>query len=414
MAKSNIFRDGFTLLGGNAWAQGIAFVAYLALGRLYAPADFAQFNVFYSYIEVFIILSTCKYELSIIVAETDREAMASARLALRLNAVVSLLLISLVWLLPLPKGVALMIPFMVFFCGTSRVYAQLFNRFRRFGEIAVSEIVTSTSGVLAKIVLAFSSLLHGMGLPLGTVLGKAVGNVNLLLRLHRLPLPSGTTRQERIQVARKFRNFPLFNMPKEFLSSFSHNLPFLWLALYFRDNPAVGLFALATLFFRPVNILNGLFEKLLYVRIAERVRSGEPIAGPLRRFLLWLNAAAIPLFLILFLWAEPLCVFLFGSQWQGIGYYVRCLVPWLVVSLSSTSLSFLANVFGRQRQEFRFYLLLLLLRAGAMLYGILTRNYSVAILLFSLSGAFVGLMLLVWYLLLVRGYQPRAEEEKVK
>lgn len=414
MKLPKIVKDGATLISGNVWGQSMAFVAYLVLARLYTPADFAVYNIFYSYIEVLIIVSTCKYELSIVVADHDREAAATARLALRLNAAVSLVLltaIAAIYLLTparshaLPAAIALLIPPMVFFCGTTRVYTSLFNRFTKFGQIALSEIVTSTAGIAAKIVTAFPALLHAVGLPLGTVVGKMAGNVNYLLRLRRLQLPRDITREELRTAARKHRNFPLYTMPKELLNSFSYNLPFLWMALYF-DKPEVGLFGLALTFtFRPVNIFNTAFEKLLYVRTAEKVRSRQSIRSDIGRFVLGVNAVALPVFVLLFCFAEPIFTFLFSGRWEGIGYYVRCLLPWVYVMLTSTSISFLANVFGTQRTEFLFYVALLLLRLASVVYGIVAHDFRGAVLLFALSGAVVSVVLLTWYLLQVRRYE---------
>lgn len=406
MKLPKIVKDGATLISGNMWAQIIAFVAYLVLTRLYTPEDFAIFNIFYSYIEVLIILSTCKYEMSIVVSDTDREATAAARLALRMNTLFSLALLTLLlvlYLLPIhmnmPAQVALLIPFMVFFCGTTRVYTGLFNRFKGFGQIALSEVITSTSGVILKILMAFPALLHQLGLPLGTVLGKAAGNLNYLFRLKKLNLPKDISRKERREAAKKHRNFPLYNMPKELLSSFSFNLPFLWLAHYFDNDPAIGLFGLAVTFtFRPVNILNVAFEKLLYIRTAEKVRANQKVFGDISKFMLYLNLASLPLFAIAFLFAEPLFGLFFGGKWVGTGYYVRCLIPWLFIALSSTSLSFLANVFSKQKIELYFHIVLLLLRASTMIYGIMAHSFASAILWFSMVSAAVCMAVLIWYL----------------
>lgn len=421
MTLPKIVKDGTTLISGNVWGQLVSFAAYIVLGRIYSPADFAVYNIFYSYIEVFVILSTCKYELSVVVADSDSEAAHTARLALRLNTVVSLVLLSAIGIFrlltptrphSLTPATALLIPFMVFFCGTSRVYTFLFNRFKRFGPIATSEVAASTAGVVLKVAMAFSAALHSVGLPLGTVLGKLAGNANYLARLRTLPNREAlrTSRRARLgHVARKYRNFPLYVMPKDLMNTFSHNLPFLWLALYF-DKPEVGLFGLAVTFcFRPVNIFNNAFEKLLYVRVAERVRTRRGIAADLRRFVLVLNAVALPLFVGVFVFAEPLFTLVFGGRWAGIGYYVRCLVPWSYVVLTATSLSFLSNVFGRQRSEFRFYVVLLVLRVGAVVCGIVRHDFRGAILLFSLSGALTSLALLVWYFLQVRRYENGLE-----
>ena len=63
-------------MSGNAWAQVINFAAYFLLTRLFSPEDFGIYNIFYSYIEVLIIVSTCKYELAIVLSKSEREAMS--------------------------------------------------------------------------------------------------------------------------------------------------------------------------------------------------------------------------------------------------------------------------------------------------------------------------------------------------
>lgn len=416
--KSRFVKDGMALVGGNAWAQGIAFAAYLVLTRLYTPEDFGLYNIFYSYIDVLIIVSTFKYEMAVVVADNDREAAAVSRLALRINTVVSLLLltVSLVCYFLFPFSVfnysfSLLIAPMVFFCGTSRVYTALINRFRRFRQIALSEVSGATCGVVSKVLLGLPRLAttawHALGLSLGTVLGRAAANINLLLCRRRLALPTDTTGDERRAAGRKFRNFPLFTMPKDLINSFSYNLPFLWLALYF-DKAEVGLFALAlTCTFRPVNVFNSAFERLMYVRVAEKVRAHQTIRADIVRFFKYVNIVALPLFVAAFFWGDSLLGFLFGGRWADSGYYLRCLLPWVYVMLTSSSLMFMSSVFGRQRTEFGFYLVLLLLRVVAVVVGICSGNFRLAILLFSMAGMAVSAALLVWYFRLMAHYENK-------
>ena len=59
--RSRFVKDSGTLLSGSVVAQGIAFAAYVVLLRFFTPADFGLCNVLFSYLEVLIILSTCKY-----------------------------------------------------------------------------------------------------------------------------------------------------------------------------------------------------------------------------------------------------------------------------------------------------------------------------------------------------------------
>ena len=274
---SRLIKEAATLVSGNVLAQVITLAAYFVLTRIYTPDDYGLFNIFYSYIEVLIIFSTCKYELAIVVADDEREAAAVSRFAMRMNTLVSagLLTVALVlWLTGLLPGnlaqlgwMVLLIPPLVFFCGTSRVYSFLYNRFHRYATIAVSDTVNAGSGALLKVVLGLLGFSQS-GMPIGTVLGQAAANVNYRLKLHQLQLPKATTEESKA-VARKHCNFPFFVATKDFINTFASNLPFLWAALYF-ERAEVGLFGLALTFtMQPTNILSVAFERVLYARTAE-------------------------------------------------------------------------------------------------------------------------------------------------
>ncbi len=411
--NSTVFREAATLVSGNVLAQVISLLAYLALTRIFSPTDFALFNIFYSYIEVLIIFSTCKYELAVVVASDEAESAAMARFALSLNTLVSLSLLAVATLLYLTHAlpgdfsqlgiIALLIPPMVYFTGTSRIYSSLFNRVRRYKLIAASEASNAAAGSALKALFGLLGW-NRVGMPLGAVIGQAVANLLYRFRLRSLHLPSTTAAQARV-AARKHRNFPLFVATKDFLNSFSFNLPFLWLALYF-DKAEVGLFGLALTFtVRPANLLNSAFERVLYARTAEQVRQHQGIGRLIGRFLLCVNAVALPVCLVGWLFAEPIFGFCFGGRWSGCGVYVQALLPWIFLSLSSTSLMFISNVFSTQRTEFLFYLALLVLRVVSVVVGIHEGSFLLAIRLYATAGALVAASLLVWYLLQVRRYE---------
>ena len=423
----SFLRDTGTLLSGSLIAQGIAFLAYLVLGRLFTPDDFGLYNIFYSYIEVLIILFTCKYELAIVIADSDDEALQLKRLTLRLNALFSVLLLTVALILALththlsslPPQLYLLIPPMVFFCGTTRVYTFLFNRYKQYSQIATSEVVTSLGGTVLKILFGLLNtslqFLHTLGMPLGTILGKVAGNIYYRLKIENLKLKIENSEQQLIGRSRGisilnsqfsiYKNFPLYAMPKELVSSFSANLPFIWLSIHF-DNALIGLFGLAlTLTMRPVGILANAFEKVFFASYSERVRQHQPLWRDTLRFVGVLNAVVIPVVVVAFFFAEPLFTFLFGDKWVGTGYYVRCIIPWLVVLLNATSLAFVANIFSTQRIDFFFQLAQLVLRLAALWIGIHACDFQFAILLFCAVSAAVQLLQWGWYLVQIRRYE---------
>lgn len=417
LLKSRFVKDSGTLLSGNMVAQGVGFAAYLVLSRLFTPEDFGLYNIFYSYIEVLIILSTCKYELAIVKADSDEEANQLARLTLRMNAWVSgvLLTAALIMyvtkasILPMPSILVLFIPMMVFFCGTTRVYTFIFNRYKSYRHIATSEVATSLSGVVIKMGLGLMNgmvtALHTLGMPLGTILGKVVGNSYLRHQISKEHIEIPQKIQAPKTLAKKYLNFPLYVMPKEFVSSFSANLPFMWLSVYF-DNALIGLFSLALTFtMRPLGILASGFEKVFYSSTIEKVRQQQPIGHNIRRFVIGLNAVVIPAAVVANFFAEPIFVFLFGEKWIGTGYFVSCILPWFVVLLTTNSLAFVANVFSTQRADFLFQIAQLVLRIVALGIGCHVHDFKLAIMLFCCVSALVQLGQLIWYLCQIRKYQ---------
>ena len=464
-------KNAGTLLSGNVIAQGIAFLSYLLLSRLFTPDDFGLFTVFYGYLEVLIILSTCKYEQAIIVAPDDARAVQVSRMTLRLNLIVSLLFLALAALLaassalssqsptgfaplPLSQGgvpaggggstfshshiftfstLFLLIPLMVYFSGTSRVYSALGVRSGRFRAIAESDVAGSLSGTVFKLLAGLLApvvrCLHTFGLPLGTLLGIMVRNTWLRRRAAPLlerkpkrkprqplsPLQKGESPQGDgvfnsqfstfLATARQYKHYPLYVMPKEFLSSFSANLPFLWLALYF-DNATIGLFSLALTFLqRPVLMVANAMESSFYSDSASRQRQHQPLQRRLFRMTGGLAAVAIPLAAVGFFWAEPIFTFLLGDQWVGTGFYVRCLLPWMVVRLLANTLSFTANLFETQRVDFWLQVAMLLLRVAALARGIVQHDFRLAILLFCAASTLVQLVQLLWYLYQLQRYE---------
>ena len=366
-----------------------------------------------------IILSTCKYEMAIVKASTDTDAYLLTRFTLRLNAVVSALLLVAAGLLtclrvdaiPLPPLLLLLIPPMVFFCGTTRVYTFVFNRYRHFQQIAASEVVTSLSGVVAKILFgllaAAGQLFHLIGLPVGTILGKVAGNVYYRIAGAKLLRSRPASSSNLLPLLKQHKAFPLYSMPRELVSSFSANLPFMWLSLHF-DIALLGLFSLAVTFtMRPVNLLANVFEKVFYPTANQKIEQGQPIGSDIRKFLLTLAALVLPVLLVAFFFAEPLFTFLFGSKWVGTGFFVRCIIPWLALLLFTNSLAFIPNVFTTQRGDFVFQVVQLGLRIVALSVGILRADFRLAILLFCAVSTLVQLCQLLWYLSQVRRYDKQ-------
>ncbi|MBR1798762.1 MAG: oligosaccharide flippase family protein [Bacteroidales bacterium] len=420
--QKTLLNEIATLLSGKAVAQIVALLAYLALTRLYSPDDFGLFNLFYSPIELLIIISTCKLELSIIAAHTDPQAHDLARLALRINTAVSLVLLAAVGGMVVCNAlpgqfsalglVALIIPPFVFFCGTSRVYAALFNRQRQYRPMAWSETINSVTAAVAKIGLALVPLSRS-GMPLGALAGQMASNLNLIHRLRRTTNFFGT-RSSRAQLkaaARSARNYPLFVATKDIVSTLSANLPFLAAALPLATTATtltttqLGLLGLAlTLTARPLNLFAGACERVLFARTAQLQRSGQPIGKLVWRYLTVSYAIASVLCIVAYFVAEPACVLCFGDRWSGSGAYIRILLPWVVLRVGSLPLTFVANLFSTQRTELLFYIAQLALSTAAIAIGLWQGSLLLGMRLFAMCGCIIAVAITLWYMMQVHRY----------
>lgn len=399
-------REAATLLSGSVVAQVITLVAYFALLRIFTPDDYGLFTIFFSYIELLVIASTCKYEMGVVASDNERSATALSRFALRLNAVVSLVLLVVLAVLAvagwLPGKfrqlgwVALLIAPMVYFMGNNRLLAALYNRRHRYRAIAASDIAGAASGAGLKALFGLLGM-HTTGLPLGAVLGQAAANIGYRLGLKQLQLPE-VGRAECRAEARRQSNYPRYVAPKDFVSSLSSNLLFLGLALWF-DNASVGLLAIAVTFIiRPCNLIAAAFERVLFARTAEDVHAHRPVGRQLLHFTVAVTAAAAIAAVALWFLAEPLMAFCFGDRWAGCGVYIRALLPWAVAQAASASLMFIPNIFNTQRTELFIYLGQLLLRIAAIAIAIAAGSFLLGAQLFAAVSAVTSLTLTAWYL----------------
>lgn len=411
--KNEIVRNCTTLLSGTAVAQCITFLAYPIIARLYSSEDFGVYTTILSYIDILVILSTARYEQAIMISKDKKEIAAIVKLCrimcLAVSAIIAIVACIILAFNEASKldMLILFIPLLVFFNGQYRIYLLLFNKYKEFKQIAFSDISTNISATIFKIIFGALEILK-VGLPLGTSLGRIVGNINYRWRIRKISLPQPDKGCITAMI-KKHRNFPLYSMPKDFINSFSANLPFTLLAIYF-DEAYIGLFAMAFTFtFRPMNLINSAYERVLYERISTKYLNHQPIVKDIVRFFGYNYAVLTPLFVIAFIFAQPILTFILGAEWAASATYFRYMLPWIYTMLISSSISFIPNIFATQRTEAIMYLVLFVVRLAALGLGIYADSFRLSILLFCSTGTLFSIILTIWYFRLISAYDKRIQ-----
>lgn len=356
MRVNGFVRHVSVLLSGAVLAQAVPLLASPLLARLYTPAEFGLLALYLAVVQSLLTLACWRYDLSIVLAQSDAEAgqllQLCRRLALFSAALFSLLLAWLAYPLSTLLRSPSLAPWLWLAGGHVLLLALLqtahywFTRRQQYGVISRHKMGQSSATVAAQIGLGLVPTMGISGLVAGTLIGQAAAAWPLWRRLRReAPERRPSCRRQRL-LLRRYRRMPLFNGPNAVVDAVRLNGIPLLLAHAF-SQALLGQFALAwRLLQAPVSLINSALSQVLFQKMA----AADPHSLPplLRRALLWLALAGALPFALLYLYAPALFPWLFGAQWQTAGDIARILTPWLYLNFITSPLSGFFLVAGRQ------------------------------------------------------------------
>ncbi len=405
MSRSPSSRAAGSFLGavaalatGTVAAQGLSYAARPILTRLYTPEAFGLLSFYLGVIAVLNTASTLRYEDAIVLPDDDDDGRALLRLSGALLLAFSLASCAfwparhaLAYRAGLPEmaAYAAWVPLGVLALGASRLAEGWLTRRQRFGSIARSRLVQSSSAAVLQLGGGLQALGAG-ALMAGTVAGWTAATAFLAGRAwHRKtsPPPVRPDAARLRAVAARYRRFPLYALPATLLNTLSNQVPAFLLTLYF-DATVLGLYALAYgVISVPMSVLGSSVGQVFSVRAVEARRSGhlgaltEAVAGQQMLF------GCFPILLVV-LEAPDVFAFVFGAVWREAGVFAQYVAPWSFFVFAASPLTRLFDVLERQREELAFNAVLFAGRAAALVGGAVGYGQArAAIGLFSACGA---------------------------
>jgi O-antigen/teichoic acid export membrane protein len=349
-----------TLLTGTGLAQLIALAASPLLSRLFAPEDFGVFALFQSVVALLAILATGRYELAIVLPESDDDGWQLLLLALAIAVGVTGLSLAVValggewiaqasghaalapWLYLLPLSVALTALVNTLGCWS--------NRRRQYAQLAGNRVVQSAGGVAATVGLGAAGW-AAPGLLLGGALGQAIAAALLGWQARGDARPADRPRLRAL--ARQYLNFPRINLPHALLDALQASALLAVMGAAF-GSQVLGWYAFALRIARtPLAMLGASVGQVFQQRAAQLWNEGGDLAGLARRTTSKLALFALP-FIALMLFAPDLFAWAFGAEWREAGAQARLLSPWMVLSFLTSPLSQLPLVVGQQGRALAF------------------------------------------------------------
>lgn len=349
-----------TLITGNGLAQVVNVVGTLLLARLFAPDAFGSFALFVTVVSFLSVLGGARYELAIMLPESDSEAANVLLLSVMVLCAItgtSILLVALchstvarllgdarldLWLWAAPIA--------IFVNALYSVLVVWYGRMKRFRKLAAARVWQSVAIILGQLALLIIRP-GGFALVGGWVLGQTFGTLILVVQLFYcdgkfifLARDWAVVRES----IKKYRNFPIYKAPYSFVANASSQLGFVILRLFSSLN-VVGLYSMAArAVYLPVTLIASSMNEVFYEKAATELKRGT-LEKFVTRLLRIQVALAAPWLVLTAFDAKLVFGLVLGPKWAPAASYASVLAFASFMYFLTSWLDRLFDIRGHQK-----------------------------------------------------------------
>lgn len=394
---SSFSKDAAKVASAPIVTQILSIILTPIVTRLYSPEAFGLFQLFGSISAPLVVFVTLGYAVPIMIAETEGDRINLIFICLifsvAFSSIIGLLLfigynainillkidqiIIIVWILPLS----------LLFHGIyiSLRYWNLSNA--KFQQNAFGEIFRNIGNFIIVLPAGFlgftsaNSLIYGSFLSgITTIFAQSIGQLKYLTK----QLWKNVSYKQIKYLLFRYKKFPLFNTPSEFLARFSTETPVILFALFFSSN-VIGFYSLSLRILNlPVKYI-GLTIGEVYFQRVSLDKSGNVIL--LKKLLKMIFIIGLPFFSMIAVVGGDLFSFFFGQVWRAAGQYSQILSFYIFIKLLTSLASYLTNILEKQHYNFIYVLVdAIVIFIGILIGGILNDVVISLILILLLSG----------------------------
>jgi len=372
-------------------AQSIPLIASFVIARIYGPAEFGVYAIWWGYVSIASVVVTGRLEHAFGLAEVGqaRYRLVATAVLLVFFISVPLAILFVVFAstgllsLSMPPPMACLIVPAALFVSLSQIWQSLAACDGKFRELSIIRISQALSVALLQ-VLAGAIFPSASMLALAHAVGALLG-VSLSVTFIRLPIGSFPSGMSDSLIAlrntlSRYRKFPLYSLPADGLNTVAGQLPLFILQARFGSDVA-GWTALAMrIFGAPVALLGGAIRDVFKNVSSEAfIAKGDCKAEYLHtlKVLCLCSAIAVPLFMMI---SEPLFSKGYGENWRMAGTICAWLTPMFAMRFIASPLSYTMYLAEKQKYDLAWQAALLLFTLGAFS---VPASYKNALLIYS-------------------------------
>lgn len=357
--SSQYFKFIFQLTLGSFIAQIITIIASPISTRLYTPEQLGIYTLVITIVSLFGPVMCGKYDMSIVSAKDEKEAM---------ELVVAGAFFSIVFLLPVifgyryyliinPEiieeigGFAYLLIGILIVTAFINILTSYNNRHKEYKTISSVYILRT---IVQNIGLIMFGLLKAgsIGLLFSQFFGLLFGLKKQSKHLVRSKLLFREVSLEDLKSTMlKYKNQPLFSMPSHFVNSASYSILNFFISGLF----GFGVFGYYSMSYRilglPLSLISTNVSKVFFQKASEEKNRIGNYNKILIKITLGLVSISIPMVILLMIFGPLIFETVFGQGWHIAGVFVRILAPMYGLRFVVTSLSPALIVSGRQKLE---------------------------------------------------------------
>ena len=402
--------DVLKIAGGTTFAQILSVLAAPILTRIYGPESYGLSALFVSIVVIVGVVACMRYELAIMLPKKDEDATNLLAASLIMAAVISILTIPVIYyaggfILESLKSPGLgpylwLVPIAVFANGAVLAFNYWISRTRHFGSLSIARVASSIATTGSQLGAGFAGYATGGSLIIANIIGSAASAIMLGTRVWRNDWPllkSSVSRQGILDGMNRYAKFPLIDSWSALLNTISWQLPVFLLSAFF-SSAVVGYYGLSMMVLQfPASLIGVAISQVFFQRAAEAKFDGT-LSKVVEDTILRLTILGLFPMLLLSVMGKEAFTVVFGTAWSEAGVYSQILSFWIFITFIASPISTLLSIFEKQGASLIFNIILLMMRAGALVAGGLLGNARTAIILFAVIGVIVYSMLFFWLL----------------
>ena len=406
--QEKIFSNILTLATGSSIAQAIPIATSVILTRLYKPEDYGQLAVYTSLVILVSSVATGQYEMAIVLANSDKDAISLVSISVILAILVTLttFLVILFFQRAISSSFSLLtdnyllylMPASILVGCLTRTLGYLFNRHKKYKDLAVFTLLQAVS--ISILNISFGCLdLASKGLILSFFLSQLITLSYSISRAINLFKNFSKCINLKIILMnlKRYKNFLIFNTPQVLLDRLTNNASIFFIKIYYGEL-TLGLYSFSQKFINiPLGLISTPISQVFYQECTEIHKKQKSVWELSKSVLLGL-IFLVPIVVILMIYAPQLFTIVFGKSWIEAGMYARIILPWVFANFLSSCISTLPLILDCQKTFFIIGAVYNLL-VSFLFYSLpfITNYFKLTLIIISIFGSLYHLCIIIWY-----------------